>query len=181
MAEALGWLGQIISWFGQWVPRWTIVNTTEAGVKWVKGDTVVPFGPGIVWHWPVTTEMKVLPVARQALDLRAQTLTTSDDVPILASAIVTYRIVDVEKALSSTWNLDELVRDSSMTAVHRVLERLSWADIHKAGQSGDLDKQLRREARRVLEPYGVRCMKLNLVDRAKTRVVKLAISTDTVL
>lgn len=193
MEQALGWLGALIEWFGQFFPRWTLVNTTEAGVKWIarwrrtsrwSWETymeVRPFGPGIQFHWPVKTELKVHPVARQTLDLRPQTISTADTKPLLVGGLITYRIFDIERALAHTFDVDATVKDAALTAIHAVAARMTWDDLKAAEQSAELDKRLRHEARKVLEPYGVKVIKMTVTDLAPTRVIKLAMSSDTIL
>lgn len=193
MESALGWLGALIEWFGQFFPRWTIVNTTEAGVKWitrwrrtsrwtwVSYIEVQAFGPGMQFHWPVRTELLKHPVARQTLDLRPQTLSTADDKPILAGGLISYRIHDIEKALAHTEHIDSTIRDAALSAIHSVITKMTWSELKAAEQSEELDKKLRLAARRVLEPYGVRVIKMSITDLAPTRVIKLAMSSDTII
>lgn len=181
MDQALGWIGAIIEWFGQFFPRWRVVPTTHGWVKWVKGSTVKSGGAQIVFWWPAVTEIKVYPVVRQALDLRPQTISTKDDKPILVGGLITYRIFDIEKALAETWDVDETIKDSALTAIHRVVSKMTWAELKDAEQQDLLDQKLRAAARKVLEPFGVRVMKMSITDMAPTRVLKLAMSTDAIM
>lgn len=195
MDSALGWIGAIVEWFGRFLPRWVVVDTTHAWIKWVGGRfvwkrwrpgwdatlQVVTGGPSIVCWWPAVTEIKIYPVARQALDLRAQVVTLRDGKPVMVGGLITYRIFDITKALGNTWDIDETVRDTSLSAIHAVISRMeSWDAIRTAEADGSLAKMLRTEARRVLETYGVRAIKLSLTDLAPTRVLKLSVSSDTV-
>lgn len=193
MEQALGWLGAIVEWLGQFFPRWTLVDTTQAGVKfisrfrrlsWRKWESymeVRAFGPGIQFHWPARTVLKIHPVARQTLDLRPQTISTADAKPLLIGGLITYRLFDIEKALAHTYDVDTTVKDAALTAIHSVAARMTWDDLKGAEQSGELDKKLRYEARKVLEPYGVKVIKMTVTDLAPTRVIKLAMSSDTIL
>jgi regulator of protease activity HflC (stomatin/prohibitin superfamily) len=180
VAEALGWLGAIVEWLGQFFPRWKVVPTTEGWVKFVKGTRVVSGGAGIVWYWPATTVFMFHPTTRQAIDLRGQTVTTADGVPLLVGGLITYQIFDIEKALAHTWQPDETIRDTALTAVQHVIKTRTYAEVNAQDKTGDLQRALRKEARRVLETYGVRVIKLSITDLARTRVVKVSLTSDTV-
>jgi regulator of protease activity HflC (stomatin/prohibitin superfamily) len=181
MDAALGWIGAIVEWFGQFLPRWKVVPTTHGWVMWVGGKRVISGGAGIIYWWPARTEIKVYPVVRQALDLRPQSLSTKDEKPILVGGLITYKIDDIQKALAETWDIDETIKDSALTAIHRVVARMTWAELKEAEQNGILDKRLRHQARLVLEPYGVRVMKMSVTDLVPARTLKLALSNDTIM
>ena len=178
--SALGWIGAIVEWFGQFLPRWTVVDTVHAWVKWRKGTDISSGGAGIVWHWPAVSILKVYPVARQALDLRAQTLSTKEGKTVLVGGLLTFRVNDIERALTQTWDLDETVKDTALTAIHAVITKLTFDEIKAGEQDGSLNKSLRSEARKVLDTYGIFVIKLSLTDLAPTRVIKLAMTTDVV-
>lgn len=194
MEAVLGWIGQIAEWFGQFIPRRTIVGPTEAGIKsitrfkrvgrfsWESFIEVRKFGPGMQFHWPLRTELLVHPVARQTLDLRPQVLTVKEGTSILIGGLITYRIKDVEQALAHTEHIDSTIRDAALSATSAVIGKFNtWDELKEAEQSGKLDTLLRDEARSVLRPYGVAVVKMTHTDLAKTRVIKLAMSTDTIV
>lgn len=195
MEAALGWIGAIIEWLGQFIPRWTVVDTRHEWIKWcgarVKWDRGYPRwdqemivssgGAGIIWHWPAVTQWYMYPTARQSFDLRAQTVTTKDEITVLVGGLISYKVTDIEKAIGLTWDTDETIRDMALTVLHDVIEAHDWAWLRDKSNSKALKKELRTEARRVLEPYGVQVLKLSLTDFAKTRVVKIALSNDTIL
>lgn len=177
MTEAFTWVQWIAEWFAKLIPRWTIVDTTQAYVLWRKGDEVYSGGAGIIWWWPAWSRLQVHPVVRQALDLRAQILTTRDGKSILAGGLIAYRIYDIRKALVDTYDPDDTIKDVSLTVLHTVLTRMSWEEILDAERQGILTLALRKEAKRVLEPYGVRPMKFAITDLAPAKVYKHAVSS----
>jgi regulator of protease activity HflC (stomatin/prohibitin superfamily) len=171
--NALGWIGQVVEWIGRFITRGEIVNPVHGALKFVGGSKVVKLGPGIHWYWPARTEFHTYPVARQAVDLRAQTFVTEDDKTIAAGGLIVYEIEDLEAILAHTYDPDETIRDITLSAIHDVCCRLSWADLKSQQQRGTLDTKLRNEARRGLDGYGVRVLKVTLTDLAPCRVVKL--------
>lgn len=174
---ALGWVGQIAEWVGKFIPRWEIVNPVYGAIKFVRGSRVVPLGPGIHWYWPVTTEFHTHPIARQAVDLRAQTLVTTDDRSIVVGGLIVYKIEDIAKIVACTYDEDQTIRDIALSAIHDVCSQFSWADLKAEYRKGTLDTKLRREAQKGLDDYGVRVLKTTLTDLAPCRVIKLLQTT----
>lgn len=177
--SAFGWIGQIVAWFGQFFPRWEIIPTTHAGVKFVKGDEVIPLLPGVHWWWPATTELRTYPTARQAADLRTQTLMTTDGKTLVVGGLVVYEIKDIEAILAHTWDPEQTVKDIALSAIHDVLVRMSWVEIRTESEHGTLNLRLRKRVRRELEKYGVKVLKTTITDLAQTRVYKVIQSTST--
>jgi regulator of protease activity HflC (stomatin/prohibitin superfamily) len=177
MSEAFAWLGQIIEWFGKFVPRLVIINATLGGVKFIRGAKIRALGPGLHVYWPLITELHTYPTVRQADDLRSQTIVTSDGKTIVAGGMIVYEVRDIEKLLANTFHPESTIHDITLTAIHDVLARLTWPEIQEAQRSKDLDRKLRHAARKVLDAYGVKVLKAMLTDLAPCRVIKLIQST----
>lgn len=177
MDSALAWIGQIANWLGTFIPRWTIYDTTEGGVKFVCGKKAVGLGPGIHWYWPVTTTIVNYPTARQADDLRSQTMMTLDDRVIVVGGMIVYEVTDVLTLLSTSHSAATTIKDLALTAVHDVCCNLSLSDLMSENRKGTLDTKLRNSAQKVLTPYGVRVLKLMLIELAPCRVLKLIQTT----
>src|SRR5688572_8554185 len=102
--SALGWIGQIAEWLGRFFPRWETLNPTFAAVK-VVGKSfryrkypdvrIVVQRRGIVVWWPVVTNLYQWPVARQANNLQAQTIVTTDGKVFIAAGIIVFEVEDV--------------------------------------------------------------------------------------
>lgn len=179
MESALAWIGQIASWIGQWIPRWVILNPTLAAVKYVCGKPKYCEGGRIHWFWPVTTTFDTYPVARQADDLRSQTITTADDtdITIVVGGMIVYEVFDIMKLLPTTYHASQAVKDISLTCIHSVCCELTWRELKDLQKSGRLDTRLKNETAKVLKDYGVRVLKVQLTDLARARVYKVMQST----
>jgi regulator of protease activity HflC (stomatin/prohibitin superfamily) len=177
MDAAFAWLSDLVSWLGQFFPRWTILKTTHGGVKFVRGSRVVKCGPGIHWYWPATTVFEEHPTARQSVNLKSQTITTLDGKTVIVGGLIVFEIHDIEAILAHTWDPDETIADITLGAIHDVCSARAWSDIQEQQRSGLLDRDLRREARKVLDTYGVRVLRLTLTDLAQARVLKIVQAT----
>lgn len=178
MDGALGWISAIAEWFGQFIPRWVIVPTTHGAVKFVKGATVVKLGAGWHMYWPLTTQLTIYPVARQANDLRAQTIVTTDQRTAVIAGLIVFEVADIEALVAHTFDPDDTVRDISLSAIHDACIQHSWPSLQEAAKSGALDRELLKEARRHLDKYGVRVLKMALTDLAPCRVYRLVQATN---
>lgn len=181
MESALGWVGAIVEWFGQLIPRWTIIGPTHGAIKydsWKRKVYALAHG----WHtyWPVRSAIHSHAIAQQSLDLRPQVVTTRDDKTVLIGLLITYEIDDIERVLAHTWDADETVKDSALSAAARVCLALTWEELKTAAQTGKLDIRLRSAARRVLTEYGVKVIKTTITDLAQTRVYKIVTSGNTI-
>lgn len=177
MESAFAWLGQIIDWFGQWIPRYEIVDTTHGAIKWVGGSKVVSLGPGQHWYWPIRTKFQQFPVARQAANLITQTLVTQDDKTIVVGGLIVFEIKNLEAILAHTYDPDQTIKDIALSAIHRVVIGRTWAQIKDDFKTGALERELKAEAKRELDRYGVKVLKATLTDLATAKVYKVVQST----
>jgi regulator of protease activity HflC (stomatin/prohibitin superfamily) len=175
--SAFAWLGNLIDWFGQWVPRFEIVDTTQGAVKWIGGKKVVVLPPGQHWYWPIRTKFQSYPTARQSEDLRTQTLVTKDNVTVVVGGLVVYEIRDLEAILAHTFDPAQTIKEIALTAVSRVVVEKTWPQLKEEHETGQLGKALKSALTRELSIYGVRVLKASLTDLAPTKVYKLIQST----
>jgi regulator of protease activity HflC (stomatin/prohibitin superfamily) len=174
---AFGWISQIIDWLGRWIPRILIVDTTHAAVKFVWGKNAIPLGPGWYLWWPISTLVTVYPTARQACDLKAQTITTQDGRTVIVGGLLVYEISDVLAAVATTYEPEETAKTIVLCAIHDVCAQYSWAQLQEHLRSGSLGKEMKAEAKKDLDRYGVKVLSLTLTDLAPCRVLKLVTSS----
>ena len=175
VTSAFAWIGQLVEWFGQFFPRWTVVRTTHGWVKWVRGTKVKTGGAGIVWYWPVISDFIVYPVERQTTPLPSQTITTTDNKTIAVSGMLVFKVTNIEKLIAYSYDCDDTLRDIAQSALTDVLGRMTWEQI-KAGQGKTLDTRLKNVAKRDLEEYGVEVVKFSLTSLALCRVYRQIMS-----
>lgn len=174
---AFDWISSLVEWFGKFFPRWVILDTTEAAVKFVRGSKPVALYTGVHWYWPVTTKLTEYPTAFQADRLPTQTITTADDVTIIVGSMISYTVEDILPLVSLTHSAPTTVANLALTAVHDVCCKMTWEDLKKEQQKGTLDTKLRNMAHKRLTKYGVKVDELVLIDMAKARVLKIMQST----
>lgn len=177
MTGAFEWLGKLVEWFGQFFPRWTILDTTEGAVKFVGGKKVIVCGPGIWWWWPARTVWIAYPTARQTDRLESQTLESTDGKTFMVSGTLTYMVEDLGKLLPFTHSATKNTLDIAAAALHDVCCDFSWDELQSEQRKGTIKTKLRNEAQKQLGEYGIRVIKFQLNSLARCRVLKVSQST----
>ncbi len=171
MGAAFGWIGELIDWIADLIPRFEIVRKTHQGVAFVRGKHVKHIGPGLVWWWPFWTELEIYPVVRQTLNLEAQKLTTKDDKTVVAGAIIVYTIHDIVKAMTEQWDLPDTIDDLSSAAVCDFVTSndFAWINTNRAV----VKRHLTQVVAEALDEYGVTVVAARLTDFAQAKVIAL--------
>ena len=182
MSSAFAWLGQIIEWFGQFIPRWVLLDSTQEAVKFthefyvdrwkIHGRLrVTRLEKGGHVYWPLMSRINTVPVVRDTMDLEGQVITLKGGKPVLVSGMVRFAIFDIERAVANTSDIFNCVRDEAMCAIHDTLENYTWEEAHAAGK--ELAVAMTKTAQKELTRYGVRVQKIGIKDLAQTKVYKI--------
>lgn len=190
MESALAWIGQIASWFGQWIPRRPTLDTTEGAIKYegfilprkwrVKcggfdGDLRVHVcGPGMHWWWPATSKWEPYPTARQTDRLESQVMESKDNKTFLVSGTLTYEVFDLGLLVPKTHSPTRNTLEIAMTAMHDVCCEMDWHVLQEEQRKGTIKTKLGTAAKKELAEYGVRVIRLRLNTLARCRVLKVA-------
>jgi regulator of protease activity HflC (stomatin/prohibitin superfamily) len=172
MDTAFSWIGQIAEWLGRWIPQILIVRATHAGVKFVRGKRVKEMRPGMHIYWPLTTEVSILPTARQTHNLVTQVMMTKDKHQVVVGGVVIYTITNIVDALSENWDVSDTIGDITQTALVAVITSWSLEDLISKITT-DLERELTVATRERLRPYGVKVHKCALTDFSTCKVLKL--------
>lgn len=173
VASAFAWVSDLFVFFSQFFPRPLVIRSTEGGVKFKNGHTPVEMKPGLNVWFPFRSEVITYPIALQSVDLKAQTLHTTDDRTIIAAGVLEYRVTDIMALLTNVFNADITIQNIAYGAFATVLSNRSWEDLKKLKSTGELERIIRREARKRLRRYGIKVIRTTLTDFAPVRVYKL--------
>lgn len=172
-----GFLGQIIEAILSFVPRLVVIRATHRGVKWKRGKHPIAVGPGLTVYWPLVSELDLVAVARQTLNLTTQHLVTSDDVPVAIGGFVVYTIEDVVLAIGEkNYDVDDTIGDLAQAALVEEVTALSYAELLEGlagGVDSELYKSMTQNLHEQLSEYGVAVERAGLTDFAKCRVFRL--------
>lgn len=189
MESAFAWLGQIVQWFGQFFPRWMLLDSTDGAVKfegfllparWRNFKDPIRItvcGPGIHFWWPATTSFQIYPTAFQTDNLPSQTMETTDGEKIVVGGMLTYTIEDLGLLLPHTHSAMKMVQALTLAAIHDVCSSMTWEQLALEHRKRTLNTKLRNQAQKALKEFGVRVEDCMLTDLVRTRVYRLIQST----
>lgn len=186
--SALGWVGQIAAWVGRFFPRWQVIHPANAVVKMIGWSVrwwkypeprIVAQRAGIVLWWPAVTDIYEWPVVRQANNLQAQTIVTTDGKTFIVAGMIVFEVEDVLTLISSVFDPDDSIRDLALAAIHDACIQYDSEGLLTASRNGKLDTAMRQEARARLRPFGVTVTAVRLTDLAPGRVLRLVNSVPT--
>lgn len=175
MDSALAWIGQVAEWFGQFIPRRTVLDSTEAAVKWVSGHDPILCPPGTCpWWWPWTSKIECFPIARQTDGIETQTLETKDGKNFIVNGTLTYEVTDLLKLLTSVHSAVTAIAEIATSALNDVLCKMTWDEIQDEQRKGTLKTKLRAAAAKELDEYGIKVIRFKLNSLARCRVLKVS-------
>jgi regulator of protease activity HflC (stomatin/prohibitin superfamily) len=177
METAFAWIGQIVAWFGQFIPRLVILDPTQGAIKYKRGKNPIALDAGLHVYWPLVTTFEIYPTARQTDRLETQVMETKDGKTFLVSGTLTYAVEDISKLLPFVAFPTRNTIDVAMTALHDVCCDFDWAELQSEQRRGTLKTKLRNEAQHQLGEYGIKVVKLQLNTLARCRVLKVSQST----
>ncbi len=173
MESLFGWVSQIMTFFGKWIPRLIIVQANQQGIAFVKGKNIRVLEPGLRIYWPLVTQITVRSVVRQTIHLASQTLTTKDRKAITCGGSIVYRINDIKKYIVNTDDAPEAIAETCMAAIRKVVKSKTYDNIMLNVASDSLDETLTSEARRMINEFGAEAIYLRLSDFALARVINI--------
>lgn len=107
-----------------------VVDSWEKGVVLRLGRYRRTVGPG--WHlvWPLMIERVITAdVYARPFRLPPQSLTTSDDIAVVVSAVVTCKVANVRKVLLDCGNHEEALADSLTGTIAQHVTGAAWSDL----------------------------------------------------
>jgi len=143
-------------------------------IRWrTKGDEsqALPLVAG--WHWfvPVFQDIEVVDVTPDAIDLKVQNVTTTDDIAVALSFNVEYVIADAVQFYLGIQDLEINFEAVARMVVSRRVRGKTWAEVYE-GQK-ELEDEVKATLKRRAERYGVKVLDLGITDLGRTRVFRL--------
>jgi len=170
MSIGLDWINDVAEWFGSLIPEWDLLQSNEAGVKFLPGGKVKVIEPGIYWFWPVTTNIETIDTKRQTLTF-GQRLTTKDGVTVQCNTVIVFTINDVRKALVDTYDFEDTIGEAAQKlTVKPIMSRTFEQICADMADSNDMRNEVTRAARTLLSDYGVEVLDGYVCDFTETRV-----------
>lgn len=177
MDSALAWVGQVAEWFGRFIPRREVLDTTQGAIKFVRGNEPKYCGPGIHWWWPWSTKWEPFPMVRQTNSIETQTLESSDGKAFMVNGMLTYEVTDLVKLMTTVHMPETAIIEIATSVMNDVLCKMPWGKNQEEQQRGTLKTKLKNAAQNELEEYGVKVIRFKVNSLVRCRVLKMSQST----
>lgn len=148
---------------------WVVINDFEGAVVLRFGRYFRELTPGLHWKLPVADTTIIASTVITTMALRPQTLTTSDDLTVVISAIVKYRITDVRAYLLDIWDSADVLNDLTLGAIKEMVTSVNYSDLQKHGIEDQVLAAIQNEA----DEYGVHIYKVTFADFGKVCSLRL--------
>jgi membrane protease subunit HflK len=158
-----------ITSFWRTLMPWVVVDDTEAGVLLRLGRFQRVISPGLNWKYPLFDAPLVTSTVITTMALRAQTLTTKDDLTIVVAAIVKYHITDVRSYLLDVWDSADVLNDVTMGAIREVVATSDYQYLHEHMIEEDTLQLVKKETQK----FGVEVLNITFSDLGKVKSFRL--------
>lgn len=160
----------IKTWVFDLIPRPLIIRSTHKAIKFVGGKRIVALNPGFYFYWPFVTEIELCPVVRQTAKLPTQCFQDKDGNPVVVRPILVYEIVDIVKAITTVYEIDEAVEDISLATIKSFIMGKSIKGL--SDQYVQIDRELTLSCRKKLTAFGINIKNVFLSDCTPAKVIK---------
>ena len=113
----MDWLTNILKSLRDLFPKIFMVFPDESGVRITFGRIVKTLKPGWYLYWAPIQHVEKVCVTPQAVDLRPQSVLTSDDKDMVISGAILYKISDARKAILEVQDYDRSVQTLALGVI----------------------------------------------------------------
>lgn len=143
------------------LPRYHKVPPTSRLVKWQKCKEGTLHGPGLVWHWPLVTEVEEIDVRWKSLVTHVQTVTLADGVTVSARTLTRWKPCDPLKCVTEEEDYEDTVGEAAQSVLVDVLSPCT-SDMLKT--SGALNVALSLAMQEEMRGIGVQVKKCKFTE-----------------
>lgn len=119
--------------------------------------------------WPFIEDFALTETCETTIRLPPQSIATKDDVPVVVSSIVRYRIRDVKKFICEVWDQKDVLADLTMGAIARTVRSHSYEELMR----GDPERDVLKDARAGVNDYGFQIYQVTFTDRSRAKSLRL--------
>lgn len=164
------WLQRIFDKILSVFPMVHILTTYEAGVRFTFGKYPKKLGPGWYILWPLFQRIVWQEVQTQIVDLRNQSIRTSDSRDVVVSGAIQYNIYDMMKATCNVQNVDAALET---LALGIILEYVNSRTLKECHDIKALKAEVLKGLRDCARGWGVKIEKVYITDLGVARNLRL--------
>jgi regulator of protease activity HflC (stomatin/prohibitin superfamily) len=166
-------LVEVILSFLELFKFWDVLNVWEQGVKTRLGKYPKPvqiLEAGFHWKLPFNIdEIHTVSIARQAIELGSQTITTKDEKCIVLEAVLTYEVKDVERALFKVGDEISAVKERIQSIIRYEIVKTDFSEINNEGIEESINEKSKKEGNK----WGIKVISVSIKSLGKITSIRL--------
>ena len=166
------WLNRLFEWLRDFFPVLWIVQPDAAGIITTLGTKVKKVGPGWYIRWPLIHDLQYFTTSPDTIDLRIQSLVTSDGQDVIVGGAFRRRVVNAEAAALKVDNLDTSLATTALGVIGRYVATVEFK-ILIAGTKL-LERELKEELKKEARGMGVEIMRVYITDIGRAKNYRVA-------
>jgi regulator of protease activity HflC (stomatin/prohibitin superfamily) len=131
-----------------------ILKEYERGVVFRLGRIIPVKGPGLVLIWPIIDKLVKVSLRTVAFDVPSQDIITKDNITVKVNAVVYFRVIDPEKAITAVEDFFYATSQIAQTTLRSVLGQSQLDDL--LTKRDELNAELQKVIDFQTEPWGVK-------------------------
>ena len=139
-----------------------IVKEYERGVIFRLGRLVGARGPGLFLVIPMFESMVKIDLRVSVFDIPPQEVITRDNVTTSVNAVVYYRVLDPEKAVTEVERYDYATSQIALTTMRSVIGQAELDEL--LSERDKLNKQLQQTIDEATDPWGIKVSAVEIKD-----------------
>lgn len=156
LSQFLGWLGNFVAWVFNWCPQRVLIEWTEGGIHYPKGDKPRVLAAGVHWYVPNRGRIVQHNCMRFTLEIEPMALTTRDQKKCAIGMTVTMAICDIYRYEVENFQSEDNMRERAKNALRGIVAEFDWAELCKPAAEGSrLEQKLTNRMSTALESFGV--------------------------
>jgi len=157
----LDWIPVFAEKATAFIPRFAKVAPTDRMVKWSRCGEATVHGPGLVWYWPLVTEVQQNDVRWQSMVTSVQTVTLSDGTSVSARTLTRWKPTDLLSAVNSECDYMDTVAETAQGVLVNVLSSVDRSFLQQAKA---LSTALCLELQSELRPIGIKVQRCTFTE-----------------
>nr|WP_083495142.1 slipin family protein [Ignicoccus islandicus] len=137
-----------------------VINEYQRGVVFRLGRYSGIVGPGLVVVIPVIDYLRIIDMRVTVADVPEQRALTKDNVEVTVDAVVYYRVVDPEKAVTSVEDFQEAVRLLAQTTLREVIGQVELDELLSKRQ--ELNLKMQEAMDEITEKWGIKVVRVTI-------------------
>lgn len=131
-----------------------ILREYERGVVFRLGRLIPIKGPGLIIIWPIIDKLVKVDLRTVTFDVPAQDIITQDNISVKVNAVVYFRVIDPNKAITAVEDFHYATSQISQTTLRSVLGQSSLDEL--LSKRDEVNAELQKIIDDQTEPWGIK-------------------------